>query len=201
MDLLSGLFSTSDFPARWTCGRWSSAHGWLHIASDVAIFAAYVSIPCILIYFLRKRSDLPFPRILWLFSAFILTCGLGHLVEATLFWQPWYRFSGVLKALTAVTSWATVIALAPTVRKALALPGLAVVNARLEQEIAHRKQTEEDLRRQAELLNQDNAELEAFTSSVVLREERIIELKQEINELLAGRGQEPRYTLGEPQAG
>ena len=53
--------------------------------------------------------------------------GFGHMVEATLFWHPWYRFSGAIKVCTAVVSWATVLALLPVLPRALALPGLATV--------------------------------------------------------------------------
>ena len=45
------LFDTSGFPARWNCGQWSDAHGWLHILSDLAIFGAYSAIPLTLVYF------------------------------------------------------------------------------------------------------------------------------------------------------
>ncbi len=110
------LFDTSAFPPRWQCGGgWQQEPfwGWLHIGSDVAIWGAYTAIPFVLIYFLRKRPDLPFPKILWLFVAFIFACGTVHLVEATLFWWPAYRFSGLVKLTTAVVSWATVFALLP----------------------------------------------------------------------------------------
>jgi hypothetical protein len=35
-----------------------------------------------------RRKDIPFPRVLWLFVAFIFACGFGHLIEATIFWTP-----------------------------------------------------------------------------------------------------------------
>jgi len=44
VDILTGLFDTSGFPARWNCGVWSSELGWLHIYSDLAIWAAYTAI-------------------------------------------------------------------------------------------------------------------------------------------------------------
>jgi hypothetical protein len=54
----------------------------------------------------------------------------------------------------------------------LALPGLAIVNKQL---------------------NERNDELERFASSVTGRELRMIELKQEVNELLKTLGRPPRY--------
>lgn len=120
----SKLFDTSDYPARWFCGTWSSDVGWLHIVSDVAIFLAYMAIPIVLLYFLLRRPDVPFPHIIWLFAAFILACGITHAVEAGIFWWPAYRLSGLLKALTAVISWITVGAIIYLTPRVLDLPGI-----------------------------------------------------------------------------
>ena len=117
------VFDTTGFPPRWHCGRWSEWLGWLHICSDVAIFAAYMAIPVGLLWFTRQRRDLPkpLPVLFWLFGAFILACGLGHFIEAVIFWKPIYRAAGVWKAWTATVSWLTVAWLIPAIPKALAL--------------------------------------------------------------------------------
>jgi signal transduction histidine kinase/ActR/RegA family two-component response regulator len=141
---LTNLFDTTGFTPRWECGAWSDTHGWLHILSDTAIFGAYFAIPLVLVYFVSRRKDVPFMPVFWLFALFILSCGIGHLIEATLFWHPWYRLSGLVKLITAVVSWATVIALIPLVPKALALPGLARMNAQLKEEIARRERAERE---------------------------------------------------------
>jgi PAS domain S-box-containing protein len=132
--LLASLFDTSPFPARWHCGRWSEGLGWLHIVSDVAVFGAYMAIPIALLFFARHRRDLPkpFPFVFWMFGAFILACGCGHLVEAIIFWHPIYRAAGVIKGFTAAVSWATVACLIPAVPKALALRGPAVLQHQVE---------------------------------------------------------------------
>ncbi len=146
LEFFSKLFDTTDFPARWYCGNWTSGLGWLHVLSDVATWAAYTAIPVVLILYVRKRQDFPFHRLFWLFAAFILACGSVHLVEALIFWHPVYRVSGLLKLITAVVSWATVIALARVTPRVLHLPSLAATNDRLTKEIAEREQTESDLR-------------------------------------------------------
>ena len=46
-----------------------------------------------------RRRDVPFQGIFWLFVAFIFSCGFGHMVEATIFWHPWYRFAAVVKVI------------------------------------------------------------------------------------------------------
>lgn len=115
----SELFDTTGFPARWHCGRWTDLHGWLHIVADLSVFGAYFAIPIALVVLARRRRDLPFLPVFWLFAAFILACGFGHLVDATIFWQPHYRLLTASKLVTGVVSWLTVFALVRVLPKAL----------------------------------------------------------------------------------
>jgi PAS domain S-box-containing protein len=149
LDFLTHLLDTTGFPPRWSCGSWTPGHGWLHILSDLAIWSAYFAIPCLLVFFVLRRQDMPFRPIFWLFGAFILACGTTHLMEAIIFWHPVYRLAGIIKLLTAIVSWATVVALVPTIPRALAMRS----PDELEREIAARKQAEDALQRA-------NAELE-----------------------------------------
>jgi PAS domain S-box-containing protein len=137
--IVTDLFDTAGFPARWYCGRWSSAQGWLHIISDVGIWSAYTAIPCVLIYYALRRRNLPYKSIFFLFGAFIFACGTTHLMDAVIFWWPAYRLAGVLKLATALISWATVMALAHVAPKAFALRS----PEELQREIDGRKRMEE----------------------------------------------------------
>lgn len=125
------LLDTSDYPARWYCGTWTLETGWLHVISDAAIFGAYFSIPCAIVYFMYRRRDFPYLKLIGLFAAFILACGIGHLIEACIFWWPAYRLSGVVKAITAIISWATVVVGLRIIPQLLELPGIARLNAEL----------------------------------------------------------------------
>jgi signal transduction histidine kinase len=148
LEFFTKLFDTSDFPPRWFCGNWSDGHGWLHVSSDLATFGAYMAIPCVLAFFVIRRKDLPFPRIFWLFAAFIFSCGAVHLVEAIIFWSPVYRLSGLMKLVMATISWATVFALIPATPLALALRS----PKELELEIQERKRVEHDLKDNQQVL-------------------------------------------------
>jgi PAS domain S-box-containing protein len=146
VDVLTRLFDTSGFPARWNCGSgWKEAPwlGWLHIVSDLGVWSAYLAIPFVLGYFLLRRQDLPFRALFLLFGAFILACGTTHLMEVIIFWWPAYRLAGVIKLFTAVVSWATVFALVPLVPRVLAMRS----PADLEREIAARTKAEQALHR------------------------------------------------------
>ena len=103
MNLFKELFDTSDFPRRWDCGLWTPAQGWLHILSDLGVWSAYLAIPGVLGFFLLRKKDAPFRGVLWLFVAFILSCGATHLMEAVIFWSP----SGVREPLEHRTPWIT----------------------------------------------------------------------------------------------
>ncbi len=59
------------------------------------------------------------PANFFLFAMFILACGTTHLIEAIIFNYPVYRLAGVVKFITAVVSWITVIALIPVIPRVM----------------------------------------------------------------------------------
>ncbi len=141
-DFFTKMFNTADWPARWHCGTWTDFHGWLYILSDISIWAAYFAIPFLLFRILNKRKDIPFPRIIWLFIAFILLCGTTHLIDAVIFWWPVYRLSAAVRFATAVVSMFTVYAL----YKMLPMIYNLRTVGQLEAEIEERKKAEQESR-------------------------------------------------------
>ena len=132
-----------------SCYLWQSDLIWLHVGSDGLTAIAYYSIPITLLYFVRRRQDLPFDWIFLLFGAFIVACGTTHLMEIWTLWQPDYWLSGYIKAITAAVSVYTAIQLIPLVPKALALPSpaqLEQANQSLRQEVEARQQAEAQVR-------------------------------------------------------
>jgi two-component system NtrC family sensor kinase len=104
------------------CFLWNPELLWLHVLSDSLIALAYFLIPVALIRIVRKRRDIPFNAIFFCFAAFIVACGITHVMEVVTLWQPVYWISGVLKAMTAGISLATLVLLVRLTPTILAIP-------------------------------------------------------------------------------
>src|SRR5258706_10982189 len=141
MDFLRAVFSPTDFMPHGYCYLWNANLLWLHAVSDTLIALAYFSIPITLVYFIRKRRDLPFNWIFVCFGVFILACGATHAMEVWTLWHATYWLSGVVKAVTAAASVPTAILLVQLIPQALALPSPAA----LRREIEERKRAENAL--------------------------------------------------------
>ncbi len=142
-DFFTKLFDSSEFPPRWLCGKgWTEFHGWLYIISDLLIWSAYFAIPVIILIYLNKRKEVRFPRVYFLFAAFILSCGITHLIDAIIFWKPIYRVSAIFLFITGILSWLTVFNLVKLIPVALSLKRPEV----LEAEVESRKRAEEELK-------------------------------------------------------
>ena len=86
------------------CLTWDSSLLWLTVISDALIVLAYYSIPLTLLYFVRKRRDLPYPQLFTMFSLFIVACGTTHLISILTIWIPFYWLEAIAKAFTAIIS-------------------------------------------------------------------------------------------------
>ncbi len=116
------MFDSDRWMPRWACGQWEPWEGWLYIVSDVLIALAYFAIPAIIAgYVWKRKSELPFLNIFWLFFLFIFLCGTTHLIDAIIFWKPVYQFSAFVRLATAIVSWGTVVTLILILPQALKL--------------------------------------------------------------------------------
>lgn len=150
LGFLDRLVDTSGFPPRWHCGIWTPLHGWLHILSDIGIWAAYFTIPIMFWWLITKRDQIRFRGQFVLFAMFIFFCGSTHLMEAIIFWWPAYRLAGLLKLLTAICSWATVLSLVRVAPAALSMR----THEELEREVIARQTAERQLTELNEQLEQ-----------------------------------------------
>lgn len=158
-DYFFRLFSSQEWVPRSHCGLWTPDLMWMHLVSDFLIWASYMAIPTALVYFTFRRRDIPFHWMFWLFGWFIVSCGFTHFVELFAFTSPMYRLAGVVKALTAVASVATVVALVRVTPRILATPAIGEILAGLDRETLERRRAEarivelnRDLKRRADEL-------------------------------------------------
>src|SRR5262249_24242701 len=107
----SSIFTSVVFMPHGHCYFWTKELIFLHSVSDALIVLAYFSIPITLVYFVRKRADIPFHWIFVCFALFIMACGTTHLMEVWNIWHANYWISGMIKAITALASVPTAIAL------------------------------------------------------------------------------------------
>lgn len=131
------------------CLLWDPPLLWLMVISNSIIALSYYSIPLLLLYFVNKRRDLPFPGVFWMFGIFILACGTTHAFDVLTIWYPAYWPAGIVDAVTATVSLACAVLLIPLVPKALALPSqsqLEATNLELAREVAERKRAEDRFR-------------------------------------------------------
>ncbi len=131
------------------CFLWRPDLLWLFVVSHLSIALAYFSIPIALAYFIKKRKDIAFKGIFWLFSTFILCCGITHLFAIVTIWKPYYAWEGLVLAGTAAVSLLTAVVLWPLIPKALLIPNpseLLHANRQLQDEILFHMQTRDQLK-------------------------------------------------------
>jgi signal transduction histidine kinase len=121
-DVARWLFDPSGLTPHGFCLLWEPGLIWLHALSDIGIGVAYFTIPMALAVFARRRRDLVFRPVFFLFAAFIMLCGTGHLLDVLTLWVPAYWADGLVKAATAIVSIITAVALWVLLPQALALP-------------------------------------------------------------------------------
>ena len=135
----------ADTPGPSLLAPYGSDLGWdpglvaLQAVSDGMIAVSCFLILVAMILFIRRRRDLSWRWLVFLFTACLLSCGTSSLLAAMTIWQPLYWIEGIAKAITALLSAATAILLWPLMPQALALPSpadLRHVNRKLSLRIA-----------------------------------------------------------------
>ncbi|MDX2096592.1 MAG: HAMP domain-containing sensor histidine kinase [Leptolyngbyaceae cyanobacterium bins.59] len=160
---LSNFFFSQSYIPHGHCYLWQPNLVGLHAISDALIALAYFSIPLLLLYFVKQRQDLPLQQLFWLFGAFIISCGLTHLLEIWTLWHPTYWLSGMMKAITAIVSLFTALTMVVLLPSALRLPGPLDWEARnreLEKQIHERQQVQEALSSSEKALRSYTAQLQ-----------------------------------------
>ncbi|MGJ8670538.1 MAG: sensor histidine kinase [Oceanococcus sp.] len=207
------FFTNPSFMPHGFCLKWQPGLLWVHVASDTLIALAYFSIPAMIVYYLRKRtqiSDIPNIYLLvgGLFACFIVFCGITHVLGMVTIWKPWYGLQGVSKLATAVISVATALAMIPILPRALTLrtaEELELINDELKAEVVQRKQREHELATtNQELRDQIAARARAEESEQLAVQEKS-SLEQTLRDLRAAQARlvesEKLASLGKSMAG
>ena len=151
------------------------------VGSDLTVVASYYSIPIALVAFVRARKDVRFNWVFWLFAAFIFLCGTTHLVDVITVWYPAYWVQAYAKALTALVSAATAVALWVLMPKLLKLPSneqLMALVGQLEHEVAQRREAQARLDRLNEDLERRVAERTRELEEATVERERLRDVDQ-----------------------
>ena len=130
--MLNKLFDGSFMP-HGHCLLWRWDLLFLHVTGDLLTFTAYFIIPLVLIYLVRKRTDLKFDRIFLLFAAFIAFCGITHFIGLINIWHGYYYIEGIFKLATGLISLTTAIVLWKLTPKILLLPSATTLAQRNEE--------------------------------------------------------------------
>jgi PAS domain S-box-containing protein len=177
-DAMSWLLSADRFMPHGHCFLWEPSTLWLNVGSDALIAGSYFAIPLAIYYFIRRRpSDIRYAWVPLTFAAFILLCGATHIMEIWTVWNPLYRVAGVLKLITGVVSFATLLSLVWIMPRAVLLKTptqlqaeveartaeLNEVNAQLRGQIAVRDSVEGQLR----VAEQEHARAAALLQTIV----------------------------------
>ena len=118
-DSLESVTKTGFLPCE-NCYFWPPDTLWLHVGSDSTIAFAYFAISVLLIALARRRKEIPFRRILFIFGAFVFAGGLTHFFSALIVWNPYYVLDVFIKSTTAAISLLTAILLAVLLPKVIA---------------------------------------------------------------------------------
>ena len=118
-DFVRTLLNVDSLSPHGICLLWRPELIWTHAVSDAIIGVAYFSIPVVLASFISRRPDVGFHWVFWAFAIFILACGTTHFMSIWTLWVPDYGLEALIKAVTAVASIATAIALWPMLPKAV----------------------------------------------------------------------------------
>ena len=136
MSFWDWLFNPSGLTPHGFCLSWAPGLVAVHAGSDAVIGLAYFSIPLAIAAFIRRRPDIRYSWVAYLFVAFILACGTTHLMAILTLWAPVYGIEGVIKLITALLSIATAVLLWPLIPKLVALPSAAALEQRVEERTA-----------------------------------------------------------------
>ncbi|WP_462170204.1 PAS domain-containing sensor histidine kinase [Pseudoalteromonas xiamenensis] len=146
LNSVKSFFSNAYMP-HGHCYLWQEHILWTNVVSDLVIATAYFSIPIAILIFANKRKDVGFHWLFLLFSAFILLCGITHLMGIYTVWNGTYGLQGLSKAATAAVSLITAVYLFRLIPEAIKLPTLIQFEG-VQAELVHANKESANLKNQ-----------------------------------------------------
>lgn len=165
------LFDTSPYPPRWLCGTWEPMEGWAYIAFNLLISTAYFVIPFFIMRYVTNVKEVRFRYLYWSFMFFIFSCGVTHLNEAIIFYEPIYRVNMIALGLTALASWITIVNFNKAMPLALSLRTPMQLEHEIQARTVELNEALLNLNKNNELLERRNQQLQdyAYATSHNLR--------------------------------
>ena len=137
------------------CLSWDPGLTAALVLGNLLIALAYFTIPLVILRFIRQRRDIDFRYLHWLFAAFIVTCGITHLLHVVALWYPVYYLEAAMDMLTGVISLIAAIMLWKLLPVFVGLPSTHQLQA-----------ANEELKRMGEALRESEAQLHGLGDSL-----------------------------------
>ncbi len=180
----------SDFMPHGHCYFWAPEILWSHAISNSIIALAYCAIPLTLVYIFRKRDDFKFIWMMILFAIFILGCGITHIMDVIVIWEPIYRLDAFFRIITAAASIGTAIVLVKITPGILKIPSnekwqslnqaLKAKQSELEKMIHALNEKQEELQASNESLQRHKDELQAINEELTANQEELQASNEEL---------------------
>lgn len=193
------LFS-SDLGALGECLRWSGGLITLFVFSDILVFAGLLAAGLALVLVIHKELFPPLHRILFIAAAAFFGLSFIFMLEVFTIWNGVFRFSGLLRLVTALILVAVNFYLWPFMFQAIARGGKFTSDDEkqvFKQKEKKMQQMQSSLGKLVEertnrvIALED--ELEKLSTVNTSRERRLNDLKIRINDLLTEMGREVDY--------
>jgi signal transduction histidine kinase/CheY-like chemotaxis protein len=137
------------------CLLWRPELIWLDVVSDALVACAFFVMAFVLGFFVwRRRRQVMFGGVFWVFAVFAAVCGVSRLLAILTIWVPAYGIEAATKGLLAPISLAITAALLMMLPRLLVLPTriqLAEAYAALEEEVRQRRKAEAMVKRFQEI--------------------------------------------------
>jgi hypothetical protein len=108
-----------DFLPHGHCFFWEPDILWMRLIGDGLTAAAYFAIPLLLEGVFRSQKERPFSALSRHFALFIGLCGMTHVMDIIVLWNPLYRIDAVIRIGTGMASVSTAYLLATIVPRML----------------------------------------------------------------------------------